>query len=113
MPSLLASPAAFGANRLQPAIVADAVMVLNAIRDDGCGSSQPDLRAGILAEGSVTVSERGTGQGSVASRLLGNIHLHIKSTACSYTTAGNFTGKLVIAGQSGLYRTCRLDDPAQ
>ncbi len=74
MPSLLASLAAFGVNRPQPAVVADVVMVLNAIRDDGCGSSQPDLRAGILADGSVTVSERGTGQGSVASPLHGNTY---------------------------------------
>jgi RNA-directed DNA polymerase len=34
------------------------------------------LRAGILEDGVVTVSERGTGQGSVASPLLANIYLH-------------------------------------
>jgi group II intron reverse transcriptase/maturase len=34
------------------------------------------LRAGILEDGDVTVSERGTGQGSVASPLLANIYLH-------------------------------------
>ena len=34
------------------------------------------LRAGILEDGTVTVSERGTGQGSVASPLLANIYLH-------------------------------------
>jgi RNA-directed DNA polymerase len=34
------------------------------------------LRAGILEDGIVTVSERGTGQGSVASPLLANIYLH-------------------------------------
>jgi len=34
------------------------------------------LRAGILENGTVTVSERGTGQGSVASPLLANIYLH-------------------------------------
>jgi len=34
------------------------------------------LRAGILEDGAVTVSERGTGQGSVASPLLANIYLH-------------------------------------
>ncbi len=34
------------------------------------------LRAGVLEDGTVTVSERGTGQGSVASPLLANIYLH-------------------------------------
>ena len=34
------------------------------------------LKAGILEDGAVTVSERGTGQGSVASPLLANIYLH-------------------------------------
>ncbi len=34
------------------------------------------LRAGIFEEGAVTVSDRGTGQGSVASPLLANIYLH-------------------------------------
>ena len=34
------------------------------------------LRAGILEDGTVTVSEKGTGQGSVASPLLANIYLH-------------------------------------
>jgi group II intron reverse transcriptase/maturase len=34
------------------------------------------LGAGILEDGTVTVSERGTGQGSVASPLLANIYLH-------------------------------------
>ena len=34
------------------------------------------LRAGILVNGVVTVSETGTGQGSVISPLLANIHLH-------------------------------------
>jgi RNA-directed DNA polymerase len=34
------------------------------------------LKAGILEEGIVKVSDRGTGQGSVASPLLANIYLH-------------------------------------
>jgi hypothetical protein len=34
------------------------------------------LRAGILEDGTLTVSDRGTGQGSVASPLLANIYLH-------------------------------------
>ena len=34
------------------------------------------LRAGILEDGTVTVSDRGTGQGSVASPLLANVYLH-------------------------------------
>jgi len=34
------------------------------------------LKAGILEDGIVTVSDRGTGQGSVASPLLANIYLH-------------------------------------
>jgi group II intron reverse transcriptase/maturase len=34
------------------------------------------LKAGILEDGTVTVDDRGTGQGSVISPLLGNIYLH-------------------------------------
>jgi retron-type reverse transcriptase len=34
------------------------------------------LRAGTLEDGTVTVSDRGTGQGSVISPLLANIYLH-------------------------------------
>ena len=34
------------------------------------------LKAGILEDGAVTVSDRGTGQGSVASPLLANVYLH-------------------------------------
>jgi RNA-directed DNA polymerase len=34
------------------------------------------LKAGVLEDGTVTVSERGTGQGSVISPLLANIYLH-------------------------------------
>ena len=34
------------------------------------------LKAGILEDGVVTISETGTGQGSVASPLLANVYLH-------------------------------------
>src|SRR5208282_45834 len=34
------------------------------------------LKAGILEDGKVTVSDQGTGQGSVASPLLANLYLH-------------------------------------
>jgi RNA-directed DNA polymerase len=34
------------------------------------------LRAGVLEDGTVTISDRGTGQGSVASPILANIYLH-------------------------------------
>ena len=34
------------------------------------------LRAGVLEDGTVTVSDQGTGQGSVISPLLGNVYLH-------------------------------------
>jgi len=34
------------------------------------------LKAGVLEDGAVTVSETGTGQGSVVSPLLANVYLH-------------------------------------
>jgi group II intron reverse transcriptase/maturase len=39
------------------------------------------LQAGVLEEGVVTVSETGTGQGSVISPLLANVYLHYVSTS--------------------------------
>ncbi|MGB8778405.1 MAG: reverse transcriptase domain-containing protein, partial [Nitrososphaeraceae archaeon] len=34
------------------------------------------LKAGVLEDGAVTVSEKGTGQGAVISPLLANVYLH-------------------------------------
>src|SRR4051795_11642434 len=34
------------------------------------------LRAGVVEDGELTVSDKGTGQGSVASPLLANVYLH-------------------------------------
>jgi group II intron reverse transcriptase/maturase len=48
------------------------------------------LKAGILEDGAVTVSDRGTGQGSVASPLLANIYLLLTSSA-SGPNAGDGT----------------------
>ncbi len=41
------------------------------------------LKAGILEDGAVTVSETGTGQGSVISPLLANIYLHYTFDLCA------------------------------
>jgi retron-type reverse transcriptase len=38
--------------------------------------TQKWLKAGILEDGAVSASDRGTGQGSVISPLLANIYLH-------------------------------------
>ena len=50
------------------------------------------LRAGILEDGIVTVADRGTGQGSVASPLLANIYLHYVLDLLGQTleTAGGY-----------------------
>src|SRR5690242_8617141 len=54
------------------------------------------LKAGILEDGVVTVSERGTGQGSVISPLLANIYLHYTLDLWAVHRRRELTGDMII-----------------
>src|SRR6516164_4589302 len=54
------------------------------------------LKAGVLEEGVVTVSEKGTGQGSVISPLLANIYLHYTLDLWAVHRRRELTGDMII-----------------
>jgi RNA-directed DNA polymerase len=54
------------------------------------------LKAGVLEDGVVTVSERGTGQGSVISPLLANIYLHYTLDLWAVHRRRELTGDMII-----------------
>src|ERR1700693_6006125 len=54
------------------------------------------LKAGILEDGVVTVSEKGTGQGSVISPLLANIYLHYALDLWAVRRRRELTGDMII-----------------
>jgi group II intron reverse transcriptase/maturase len=54
------------------------------------------LKVGVLEEGVVTVSDRGTGQGSVISPLLANIYLHYALDLWAVGRREVFTGDMII-----------------
>src|SRR3974390_899310 len=54
------------------------------------------LKAGVLEDGVVTVSEKGTGQGSVISPLLANIYLHYTLDLWAVHRRRELTGDMII-----------------
>jgi RNA-directed DNA polymerase len=54
------------------------------------------LRAGVLEDGDVSVSDRGTGQGSVISPLLANIYLHYALDLWAVHRRDELTGDMII-----------------
>jgi retron-type reverse transcriptase len=52
------------------------------------------LKAGVLEEEGVTVSDKGTGQGSVGSPLLANVYLHTCSTSGPHAGRREATGDM-------------------
>ena len=54
------------------------------------------LRAGVLEDGVVSVSDRGTGQGSVISPLLANIYLHYALDLWAVRRRDEITGDMII-----------------
>jgi RNA-directed DNA polymerase len=54
------------------------------------------LKVGVLEEGVVTVSDRGTGQGSVISPLLANIYLHYALDLWAVRRRDELTGDMII-----------------
>jgi RNA-directed DNA polymerase len=54
------------------------------------------LKAGVLEEGVVTVSDKGTGQGSVISPLLANIYLHYALDLWAVRRRRELTGDMII-----------------
>jgi retron-type reverse transcriptase len=54
------------------------------------------LKAGVLEDGVVSVSDRGTGQGSVISPLLANIYLHYALDLWAVRRRDALTGDMII-----------------